>query len=181
MHIIGGKFKRRNLISPKGDHVRPTQSKVRESLFNRIQFSIEGATFLDLFAGSGIMGLEALSRGAKHVSFVDEHPLSIETIEENCTLLDVNKDVTLLRLNAFEALEYLSREGKTFDYIFCDPPYGKGYGEKVLELVDTLPLLNDEGTLWIEENCAHPKERALSKLSFIREKKMGRTFLREYT
>jgi 16S rRNA (guanine966-N2)-methyltransferase len=181
MQIISGKYGRMRLTSPQGDHVRPTQSKVRESLFNRIQYEIEGATFLDLFAGSGIMGLEALSRGAQRVTLVERHPASLKAIKANISLLKAEQEVELFSCDVFSTLEQLAKKGRSFDYIFADPPYYQGLGEKTLVEVDRLNLLKNEGTLWIEEAQAHPQETALTRLSFIREKKMGRTYLREYS
>jgi 16S rRNA (guanine966-N2)-methyltransferase len=181
MYIISGRFKRKGLISPKGDHVRPTQSKVRESLFNRIQHEIEEATFLDLFAGSGIMGLEALSRGAQKVTLVEKHPASLKAIKENIALLKVEQKVEVISHDVFSSLAHFAKKERSFDFIFADPPYHQGLGDQTLKEIDSLNLLNPEGTLWIEEATSHPQELILQNLKFVREKRMGSTFLREYS
>ncbi len=148
MHIIGGKYKKRPLESPKGDQTRPTTSQLREAVFNICQQSIENATFLDLCAGSGAMGLEALSRGARHATFVDSSRTAITCIKKNIATLKVESQTTVYLTDALKALHKFDT---TFDIIYLDPPYGLGLSLPILTFLDSHPLLNPGGTLFIEE------------------------------
>ncbi len=137
MRVIGGKFRGTALASVgKGDtsaHLRPTTDRVRESLFNVLEHgatpSIVGARVLDLFAGTGALGFEALSRGAKSVQFVDDGAKATALIRRNMDILRTGEEAKLYRRNALKIGE---NRGAPFDLVFLDPPYGKGLGEKAL-------------------------------------------------
>lgn len=178
MYIISGKYKKRALVAPKSDLVRPTTSQLREAVFNICQLNIEGARFLDLFAGSGAMGLEALSRGAEHATFVESNRQALEAIKKNIQALGVEKQTTLISLDVFKALEKFAQREKLFDVIYVDPPYGKGLSEPVLTFLDTHPLLNPDGSLFIED--ADLKEPPLTHLRLHSERSIGRARLHEY-
>ena len=120
MRVIAGEFKGRNLNTLDGLDVRPTTNKVKEAIFSSIQFQIEGRSFLDLFAGSGQMGIEAVSRGAKSVVFVEENRKAFSVIKENIKMLNSPNNVNLLNISAESFL--LSCKDK-FDIAFLDPPY----------------------------------------------------------
>ncbi len=133
MRIIGGRFRGTALAAVgKGDaaaHLRPTTDRVRESLFNVLThgYGLEGAQVLDLFAGTGALGLEALSRGASRVTFVDDGRVAQKLLTENITKLRVADETTVIRRDATRL-----GVGEPHDLIFLDPPYGKGLGEKAL-------------------------------------------------
>src|SRR4026208_2415022 len=131
MRIIAGKYGGRNLKSPPSFEVRPTSDRLRETLFNVIAPRIGGARFLDLCAGSGAVGIEALSRGAAHVTFVDRSRKMYALIESNLDLLEVSNDE--FDAASKEATEFLRRrvqkEEEPFDVIFFDPPYAMDYDE----------------------------------------------------
>ncbi|PIE14021.1 MAG: 16S rRNA (guanine(966)-N(2))-methyltransferase RsmD [Rhodobacterales bacterium] len=138
MRIIGGDFRGRALASvgkgDKGAHLRPTTDRVRESLFNvllggRYGDPVTGARVLDLFAGTGALGLEALSRGAAHTSFVDDGRVAQRLIRQNIDLLGVGDRARLIRR---DARRLPLQEDTPFGLIFLDPPYGKGLGEKAM-------------------------------------------------
>ncbi len=131
IRIIAGKFKGRALDVPKKG-ARPTLGALREALFNIIQQEIEGATFLDLFAGAGSMGLEALSRGAKEVCFVEHDRKSCQVIKKNCAALGVGEEAQVFCADAFKALPKM----KPFDFIFADPPYERHLGDQLLKYFD---------------------------------------------
>ena len=121
MRITGGEFGGRNLKVPKSDAIRPTQDRVREALFNIIQFEVPGSDFLDLFAGSGAVGLEALSRGAKSATFVELDRRHLAVVRENAAELAAGRDA---RFVAADCARYLaSYSGPGFDIAFSDPPY----------------------------------------------------------
>lgn len=147
LRIIAGKFKGRHLSTPKADTTRPTQGMLREAVFNICQNEIEGARFLDLFAGSGSMGFEALSRGAAHATLVEQNRQAVLCLKENITALEVSRETTLMSFPAKRALETLAKQGKQFDIIYIDPPYDMKLGNLGEEL---LPLLSPNGTLFLE-------------------------------
>lgn len=178
MHIIGGKYKKHTLTAPKSDSVRPTTSQLRETVFNICQLSIEGAEFLDLFAGSGAMGLEALSRGALHATFVENNRFALAAIKQNIQALHVTEQTSIFNLDVFKTLQKLIDQAKTFDVIYADPPYGKGLSGPVLTFLDTHPLLKPTGILFIEDADLTPPP--LSHLILHTKRSVGRACLYEY-
>lgn len=178
MHIIGGKHKKRTLHVPHSQDVRPTSSLLRESLFNICQMQIEGARFLDLFAGSGAMGLEAISRGAKQATFVDKNKASLVAMKKNIELMHEEGATRLLFMDALKGLEKLSDEGARFDIIYADPPYNMGFSLKILDFLDSHPLLAEGGVLFIED--AAFENPPLKSLIWKKDRKFGRALLREY-
>lgn len=135
MRIIAGRFKGKTLDTPRGAHTRPTSDRVREALFNVLahgtpQFDFEGARVLDLFAGSGALGLEALSRGARYCLFIDDDASARAAIRRNVEALGLTGATKIWRRDAAG----LGPAGNlpSFDLVFCDPPYGKGLGPRAL-------------------------------------------------
>ena len=121
MRIITGKAKGINLKTPTGDLTRPTSDRVKEAVFSMLQFDIEGRTVLDLFAGTGQMGLEALSRGAREATFIDKSKEAIKLIKENAEKTHLLENAIIFQI---DYLEFLQKNiGKTYDIIFLDPPY----------------------------------------------------------
>ncbi len=145
MRIVAGSARGRKLISPEGMDVRPTTDKVKESLFNIIQFEVPDARVLDLFAGTGQLGLEALSRGAREAVFVDAAGKSLATVKKNVELCGFADRATLVHA---DAIAWLSRREGTFDLVFLDPPYHKGLCEKAMEALP--PVLNDSAAVICE-------------------------------
>lgn len=132
MRIISGKYKGHPLVEFKADHIRPTTDRVKETLFNKLMFDIEGSRALDLFAGTGNLGIEALSRGAREVIFVEKHPKSIEILKKNLAKLKVPAaDYKIINT---DVLSYLKDyENEAFDIIFADPPFTEKMAHKVME------------------------------------------------
>jgi 16S rRNA (guanine(966)-N(2))-methyltransferase RsmD len=162
MRIIAGKYRGRKLKSPPSLKTRPTSDRLRETLFNILAPRIEGARFLDLCAGSGAVGIEGLSRGAAHVTFVDRSRKMYALIETNLDLLNVSDGET--EVVSREALDFLSRnvkqEAELFDLIFFDPPYAMDY-EEVLDYIgeNAAGLLAQDGVIVVE----HHKKKDLPK------------------
>ena len=190
MRIVAGSLKNRHIQTPKGVATRPTAERLREALFNICQMYIENASFLDLFSGSGAMGIEALSRGAVHATFIDNNKESIRCIQDNLRLLELTQKALVQYGNVFSQLERLAQQGKQYDIIYADPPYdtrinvsGKPmlYSEYVLQIVDTHPLLAPEGYLFIEDasDIALTQE-GLQTLTFISSRRMGKAMLHQY-
>ena len=122
MRIIAGQYRGQRLKAPKGPQTRPTASRLREALFNICQNRIERARFLDLYAGSGAMGFEALSRGAESAVFIDAHKEAIQCIEANAASLQVQSQIQVFRGEAIATLAWLEKQGDPFDIIYADPP-----------------------------------------------------------
>ncbi|MCW7754789.1 16S rRNA (guanine(966)-N(2))-methyltransferase RsmD [Desulfobotulus sp. H1] len=126
MRIIAGSLKRRSIKAPAGMDTRPTSDRLRESLFSILgRDRVEGARVLDLFAGTGALGMEALSRGADHAVFVDNHPQALHILHQNVQCLGIASQSRIIKWNIRKDLRCLNSEA-TFDLIFMDPPYGKG-------------------------------------------------------
>lgn len=149
MRIISGSKRGKRLISLEGEHTRPTTDRIKEALFDILQFNVEGRRFLDLFAGSGQIGLEALSRGAACAVLVDNFRDSVRVIEKNIAAAGFNDKARLVRAD-FEM--YLKSTQDTFDIVFLDPPYKTGLLQRALPLVaeKTAP----GGVIF----CEHPRE-----------------------
>lgn len=152
MRIISGTARGRRLKTLEGNDVRPTTDKVKEAVFSAIQFDIEGRRFLDLFAGSGQMGLEALSRGADFAVFVDSANESIKVLKDNVTATGFSEQSRIYRA---DALTFLATANETYDIAFLDPPYAGGLLEKALSAV--CAKMSDYGIII----CEHPPEVSL--------------------
>ncbi len=178
MRIIGGEFKRRELVAPKGLQTRPTSSMLRETLFNICQMEIEEADFLDLCAGSGAIGFEALSRGAASVTFVENQREACLAIEKNIHLLKVENRV----IKAFgEVLKVVKRLKRDYNLIYIDPPYRTGLSTILLEAVETEKLLRTGGRLFIEEAHGVDLPQEVGHLYLIDSRKAGKSLLWQYT
>lgn len=170
MRIVGGTYKSRVLLQFKGDDVRPTSDKVRESLFNILQNRIYGSDFLDLFSGTGAMGIEALSRGAKRVVFNDKARESVSLIKKNLEKLGVKENFKVVN---FDATTFLLGSGDKFDIVYIDPPYKSDFGEKALEVVGR--VLKENGIVVYENE--RPFAREVNGLVKYDERKYGRVYL----
>jgi 16S rRNA (guanine966-N2)-methyltransferase len=181
MRIIAGSFKNHFLASPKGLETRPTSGKMREALFNICQGYIEGAVFLDLFAGSGAMGFEALSRGAAKVVFIEKSREAVKCIQANIKNLGVEGKAQLYVGNVEVLLPRFIKTGQQFDIIFADPPYELPLSASTLKLVDEGTLLKPTGVLFIEESRGVQLEsEKLSQLHLVNARKMGRSLLHQF-
>lgn len=190
MHIISGTLKNQVILSPEGALTRPTSSRLRESLFNICQGYIEGARFLDLFAGSGAVGLEALSRGASHCTFVDSDRSSTRCIQANLQKMGLVTQGKVIMGNAFAWLERLSKTSRPYSIIYADPPYdasmaeGKeriAFSQRLLTMVDELNLLEKGGMLFIEDSTNfRPQSMALKKLEPVSARRSGRSTLLQF-
>lgn len=148
---------------------------MRAALFNICAHEIEGASFLDLCAGSGAVGFEALSRGAAHVTFVDSHPSAISAIRKNAEALGVAEQTTILRRPAQKALTQLK---DSFDIIFVDPPYDSPIAPALIEALDQKNLLSEGGLLFFESPHSPPKTKYIKLKN---KKEYGNTSLHIFT
>lgn len=190
MYIIAGQFKNQKLLVPKGNVTRPTSGRLREALFNICQNSIEGAFFLDLFAGSGAIGFEALSRGVSHVTFVDQEKEALICLEKNRDHLNVKSQVEIRHGDVFLQMRQLEKKGKQFDIIYVDPPYDAfktiekekiSFSTLILKMIDEGKLLKKGGHLFIEDSIdSKPDLHQLLTLKLISSRRLGRSCLQEY-
>lgn len=172
MRVISGKYKSIKLNSLEGLTTRPTTDKVKENLFNII--SCHGLKVLDLFGGSGGLGIEAISRGADHVTFIDGSSSAIKIIKENINKCKIEKDkYDIYRNDYLRALKIFSKKEEKFDLIFLDPPYKKGILDVALKNIVELNLLNEEALIVCEYSIEEEIVYENPKLSLYREKQYG--------
>ena len=148
MRVITGSARGRKLKTPENDEIRPTTDKVKEAMFNIVQFSVEGARVLDLFAGTGQLGIEALSRGAAECVFVDRSPEALRIVGENLRATHLEARAKTVRM---DSLAYLDR-ARGFDLILADPPYAGDLLEKALNLIGRFDILNKNGIMICESD-----------------------------
>lgn len=160
MRIVSGKFRAKKLSPPTHD-IRPTLDKVKQALFTKLQFDIEGATVLDLFSGSGALGIEAISRGAKKVVFVDSNTKSVDLTKKNVSSLKLD-GATKIEIKKSDYLTYLESAKEKFDIIILDPPYEKGFYLPALETIAKNSLLAEGGVIV----CEHLREQPLKQEFF---------------
>lgn len=183
MRIIAGKYKGRLLTSPKTIDVRPTSDRVKESVFSIIQKHIINTKFLDLCAGTGNIGIEALSRGAKHVTFLDNNLTCIRLIEQNLQAfgLDQNKsEVQLIRVDVLKGINQFHQSSATFELIYFDPPYDSNLYKKCLSHISDTCILETSGILLVEHRKQTDLPILSGKLFCYRKKQYGDTCLSFY-
>ena len=175
MRVITGSTRGRRLGELKGMETRPTTDKVKESIFNCIQFDVEDARVLDLFAGSGQLGIEALSRGAAYATFTDMSAESVDIVKQNLLATKLGGNAEVLRT---EAVTFLKGNRKKYDIIFMDPPYSKGI------LQDTLPYavrnVNDGGVIICEHPYGEEMPQTVGNFSVYRDYKYGKIGITVY-
>lgn len=175
MRIIGGKYRSRVLAEFKGEEVRPTSDRAREALFNILALKIYGARVLDLFSGSGALGLEALSRGAAEAVFNDCAKDSVALLKKNLTALKLPVNGEEAKVYNMDYLACLESVRPQFDLIFIDPPYRFDYGVKALERIGERGLLSSDGIAVYERD--RPFEGEIAGLEKYDERKYGKAYL----
>lgn len=172
MRVITGLARGRRLETLPGDATRPTGEKVKESLFSAIQFDIEGRRVLDLFAGSGQLGIEALSRGASGCVFVDKNTEAVKVIRQNLLHTGLAEKSQVL---GTDALTYLTRPGDRFDLVFLDPPYASELLVPVLSKV--APVVNDGGILVCETDDTTELPNRIDRFAVSKTYRFGHTLV----
>lgn len=168
MRVIAGSARRIPLKTLEGMDTRPTQDRIKETLFNMLQYDLADCTFLDLFAGSGAIGIEALSRGAKSAVFVEQNARAAEIVRENLKATRLDKQAVVMNCDALSALRRL--EGKNrFDYIFMDPPYNQELERQMLSYLADSGMIDKQSTIIIEASLETSFDY-LEELGFIMEK-----------
>ena len=177
MRIITGEYRGRRLESPAGYDVRPTSDKVKEAVFNIIMNEVWDATCVDLFAGTGNLGLEALSRGAKKCYFGDNSRESINLIRNNVKMCRAEDKSVII---AGDYSKILGRINEKVDIFFLDPPYKDGLYENCLEIIDSLDLLSEEGIIVAEHGVRDYVPETVGSLEIIKERKYGKIMVTIY-
>jgi 16S rRNA (guanine(966)-N(2))-methyltransferase RsmD len=177
MRVIGGNARGRQLKVPKGQALRPTAGRVKESLFDILPHNLSGAKVLDLFAGTGNLTIEALSRGAAQAVLVDSSVQSGKAIRENLHRLNLANRAKLLAMPVTRALRLLARQRETFDLIFLDPPYERQLIEPALKIIDKETLLRESGVLIAEHSVREPITLHLQRLNLSDQRRYGSTTL----
>ncbi len=180
--IITGKIKGLKLNCPPGQHTRPTGARVKESVFNIISAHVAGSSFLDLFAGCGQIGMEALSRGAKRAVFVDRDPKSTASIKGNLTKARMLDETRVFRMNAFEFLRADKELAGKFDVLYMDPPFDFTAKRilKLLEAVADSDLLDDDPLIILEHDSALSPPENVINLKLARSCKYGAIMISFY-
>lgn len=170
LRIIGGEWRGRKLDFPDVSNLRPTGDRIRETLFNWLQMDIPGARCLDLFAGSGALGFEALSRGAAQVTFLDSHSKSVQQLNANCRLLACGKATVLKK----DALEFLRAEPEQlFDIVFLDPPFKLDMLQESIQLLNEKKHLHAGAKIYLEMDVATEIASMPEDWQMLKEKKAG--------
>lgn len=185
MRVVTGAAKGRKLKGPKTPGTRPIIDRVKTALFDILSGRVAGASFLDLFAGTGGVGIEALSRGAAHATFIEMSPQVVRLIRENLQITELSTRAEVLHMDSFKFLQTCAsgtsiRSVRTYDMIYVAPPQYHKMAARALELLDTSPLLAEDGMIIIQ---IHPKERdgvavvPLTRLEQMDERRYGSTLL----
>ncbi len=177
MRVITGSARGVRLKTPEGLKTRPTADRVKEALFSAIQFEVQGSRFLDLFAGTGQMGIEALSRGAQFAVFVDEWKNACSLVKENLRLTKLSDKARIVNL---DYLSYLKTCKETFDIVFLDPPYAEIFLENALNKISEIDILSDRGIIICERPAEKQLDLEISGLQRCKDYKYGKTWITIY-
>lgn len=180
IRIIGGSAKGRKLQGPRGYMFRPTTGRVKEFVFSVLGEKVEGAAFLDLFSGAGSFGIEAISRGAGSVVFVDRARQSIDILRHNIDLCSFSENSRIVRGDVFRKVRAFEQEGLTFDVILADPPFKGMFRQKIAVTVGSTGILKKPGLLVIEHE-RHDEDSGGHGLHMVRQKNFGGSVVSFYS
>lgn len=171
MRVISGSARGKKLLCAEGKDIRPTLDRVKESIFNIIAFDVPESSILDMFSGSGALGIEALSRGAGAAVFLDCDETSVSVTKQNLNATRLETLATVIRT---DSIEYVKSTDKKFDIIFVDPPYESDLYEKSLNAIKQNSVLTDDGFVLLEYDSVTTPEFDLCGFEVLKEKKYGR-------
>ena len=177
LRIIGGQLRGKKLNSVPGTITRPTADRVREAIFNILSSEVIDARVLDLFAGTGCLGLEALSRGARYAAFIDSNPLPLSVIKKNILTCKFEGISHIYRCDLHQDMKRLSIVGNDFDLVFMDPPYNRGLVGPTLSRLETLGLLKKNAIVVVEHSPLEPIEENISAFVIKDQRKYGKTLV----
>ncbi len=173
MRIIAGTYRSRRIEAPSGRNTRPTLDKVREAVFSSLGGFFDGGTVLDLYAGSGAIGFEALSRGMDRAVFADSDRNAVRVIRENAKLLDVTDQCFVYPMKAEKVLSLLSEEGSSFDLVYLDPPYRRQENERIASRLCEEGLLKTDAVVVIESLKEEQFSETIGRLKRYKEAVYG--------
>ena len=177
MRIIGGTSKGRKLAPVHGRGIRPTSDRVKESIFNILGGGLEDKLVLDLFAGTGNLGIEALSRGAARVLFVEKSRQALSLIQRNISQCGMEDRTEVLSTDALRAIGILNQRKEVFDLILMDPPYERGLVQRMLAKIETLGICHKDSILMVEHDRREPLPSRIPGWALFRERKIGDTLI----
>lgn len=181
MRVIAGKFRRRRLKGPGTLHIRPTSDRLRETLFNILGPAVEDSLFVDLYAGTGAIGIEAASRGAREVILVESNAKAAKLIRENLAALGIQAGVELIAADAVKGIERISDRHLVADFIFLDPPYERAEEYfRVLESLDASHVIAPQGIVIVEHRNGMEVPERLNRLECTRQVEQGDATLSFY-
>lgn len=180
MRVIAGSRRGTRLQSLRGLRTRPTADRIKESLFNMLAEDVPGARVLDLFAGTGGLGIEALSRGAFNACFVEQSPKAAAVLRANIARTHFEDAAIIIVADVFRALPKLARKGDVFDLVFIDPPYADTVGTRCVQSVAALNLLSSDGVVVVEHAAEEELPERIENFAKIRSVRYGRTVLTLY-
>lgn len=175
MRIITGKYGGRRLKSVSGKKTRPTADKIKEAVFQMIGPYFSGGTCLDLFAGSGALGIEAISRGIDKAIFIDKQAAAIHTIKENINTLNIGPQTSVLKMDANKALKVLANKNECFNLILIDPPYEKVNIEEIVEKLLIDNLIAEGGIIYCEHDVSETLPECIGELEKVKQSKYSGT------
>ncbi len=184
MKILSGKYKGRNFYQPAG--IRPTQNITRHAIFDILGHDLRGIRFLDLFAGSGAVGLEALSLAAAHVVFVEKNPQCLDVLRKNLALLNLSRgngkdsETELVEGDAMATIKKFAQEKRKFDMIFLDPPYGLGLAKKTLKTLMAYDIVHANCFLIVEHSRDERFGDSFEKIKLLKERRYGKSEIAIY-
>ena len=177
MRVLAGALKGRRLVTPRGLGTRPTADQVRIALMDALTPYLGGARLLDLFAGAGGVGLEALSRGAAHATFVERDARAVAALRQNIAALEVEAQTRVLRRDAARALARLAETGERFEIVFLDPPYESALVAATLQRHGTSALVEPGGRVVVQHPTKRPPPAEIGGLRAVRTRRFGETTL----
>ncbi|MDF7668410.1 16S rRNA (guanine(966)-N(2))-methyltransferase RsmD [Lactobacillus sp. ESL0703] len=179
MRIISGKYAKRNLFTLKSQKTRPTSDKVKESLFNSLGQFFSGGQVLDLYGGSGALGIEAVSRGCDHATIVDINYAAVEIIRKNVALTKEEERFLIYKMPSNNALKKLAQDKQQFDLVFLDPPYAKQQIVKDMQKMLALDLLTPNAII-VAETDDETRLGDIADFTLLKEHHLGKTIVRFY-
>jgi len=180
VRVIGGALKGRRLYPVRGLTIRPTTDYLRESIFNILSGCMEDAVVLDLFAGTGSLGIEALSRGAASAVFIDKDPQAIKALVRNISAFSLEEQCTIVRRDILRGLSFLKSTVQAFDLVFIDPPYGQGFVEPTLHILNRAECTAKEAYIVIEHSAHETLPQEVARLMRTDQRRYRKTLVSFY-
>lgn len=177
MRIIGGACRGKKLYSPRNNSIRPTADRVRESIFNILAGRVFGSRLLDLFAGTGALGLEALSRGAKHATFIDNHPAALELIKKNIKVCEWADRTEIIRWDSTRNLNCIKCPIELYSLVFIDPPYRSEKVPTILRHLDRSNALTSKALAVVEHSSTEILDGKISAFVLEDQRAYGKTLV----